>query len=96
MLPPSKFNFYDFKTLFVNAKDKHEAMKFFWENFDPTGYSIWFIKYIKAQGEGVKLINTNNLLGGFLTRLEDFRRYSFAVHGVYGEEPNLDVKGIKL
>ena len=92
-LPASPFNFYDFKTLYVNATDKKDALKVFWEQFDPQGYSIWFVKYQKAQGDGKNLIHTNNLLSGFLTRLEDFRKYSFAVHGVYGEEPNLELRG---
>jgi len=25
--------------------------------------------------------------------LDHFRKYAFGVHGVYGEEPNLDIKG---
>ena len=93
LLPPSKFNLFDFKTLYVNAVDKKEAMKFFWENFDNEGYSIWFIKYIKAEGEGKVVFLTNNLMNGFLQRLETFRKYAFAVHGVYGEEPSLEIRG---
>lgn len=93
LLPPSKFNLFDFKTLYVNAPDKKEALKFFWENFDNEGYSIWFIKYIKAEGEGKVLFLTNNLMNGFLQRLETFRKYAFAVHGVYGDEPNLEIRG---
>lgn len=93
LLPPSKFNLFDFKTLYVNAVDKKEAMKFFWENFDNEGYSIWSIKYVKAEGEGKVLFLTNNLMNGFLQRLETFRKYAFAVYGVYGEEPNLEIRG---
>ena len=93
LLPPSKFNLFDFKTLYVNAVDKKEALKFFWENFDNEGYSLWIIKYIKAPGEGKVLFLTNNLMGGFLQRLETFRKYAFGVHGVYGEEPTLEIRG---
>ena len=93
LLPPSKFNLFDFKTLYVNAPDKKEALKFFWENFDNEGYSIWFIKYIKAEGEGKVLFLTNNLMNGFLQRLDTFRKYAFGVHGVYGDEPNLEIRG---
>lgn len=96
LLPPSKFNLFDFKTLYVNAVDKNEALKFFWENFDNEGYSIWLIKYVKAQGEGKVLFLTNNLMNGFLQRLETFRKYAFGVHGVYGEEPSLDIRGNSL
>jgi len=93
-LPPSKFNLFDFKTLFVNAPDKNEALKFFWENFDNLGYSIYYVQYIKAEGEGKVLFLTNNLMNGFLQRLEHFRKYAFGVHGVYGEEPNLEIRGV--
>lgn len=94
LLPPSKFNLFDFKTLYVNAPNKLDALKFFWENFDNEGYSIWFVKYIKVKGEGEKLFLTNNLMNGFLQRLEQFRKYAFAVHGVYGEEPTLEIRGV--
>ena len=39
---------------------------------------------------------TNNLVSmGFIQRLDgfNFRRYSFGVMGVYGEEPKLEVRG---
>jgi len=31
---------------------------------------------------------------GFFERLEHFRKYAFGVHGVYGEEPTLEVRGV--
>jgi elongation factor 1-gamma len=37
---------------------------------------------------------TCNLLNGFLQRLESFRKYAFGVHGVYGEEPSLEIRGV--
>ena len=70
-----------------------EAIKFLWENFDPAGFSFWFVKYDKYEGEGEKLFMTNNLANGFLQRLEHFRKYQFSVWGVYGEEPCYDIKG---
>ena len=36
LLPPSPFNFFDFKTLIVNAKDKKEAIDFLFKNFDKS------------------------------------------------------------
>jgi len=93
-LPPSSFNLFDFKTLIVNAPNKKDAVKTFFEQFDPQGYSIWHISYDKAEGEGRILFLTNNLMNGFLQRLEHFRKYAFAVHGVYGDEPNLEIRGL--
>jgi len=94
LLPPSTFNLFDFKTLFVNATDKNEALDFFFKNFDPQGYSIWFIQYQKAEGEGKVTFLTSNLMNGFLQRLDHFRKYAFAVHGVYGDEPSLEIRGV--
>ena len=37
---------------------------------------------------------TSNLRSGFLERLENFRKYAYGVHGVYGEEPNLEIRGV--
>tara|TARA_B110000503_G_C6993453_1_gene348375 strand:- start:393 stop:527 length:135 start_codon:yes stop_codon:yes gene_type:complete len=34
LLPESKFNLFDFKTLIVNAEDKLTAIDFLWQNFD--------------------------------------------------------------
>lgn len=93
-LPPTTFKFFDFKTLFVNAPDKNEAMDFFWKNFDANGFSIWYIKYIKYEGEGVKLYLTSNLKDSFMQRLDHFRKYGFGVHGVYGEEGNYEIRGM--
>jgi len=93
-LPPSTFNLFDFKTLFVNATSKQEALDFFWKNFDASGYSLWFIVYEKAEGEGKVLFLTSNLMNGFIQRLDHFRKYAFGVHGVYGEEPTLEIRGV--
>lgn len=93
-LPKSPFVLFDFKTLFVNAPDKNEALDFFWKNYDAQGYSLYWVQYIKAENEGKILWQTKNLMTGFFERLEHFRKYAFGVHGVYGEEPALDVGGV--
>jgi len=93
-LPPSSFNLFDFKTLIVNAPSKKEAVNTFLQQFDPEGYSVWHMDYDKAEGEGNVLFLTANLMNGFLQRLETFRKYAFAVVGVYGEEPNLEIRGV--
>ena len=94
-LPPSPFNFYDFKTMITNASDKKAAVAEFWKLFDPEGYSLWFVEYIKAPGEGKVVFLTNNLMNGFLQRLDHFRKYCYAIYGVYGDEPNLEIRGNK-
>jgi len=54
VLPPSPFDLYSFKTFFVNHQDRRgEGMKFFFENYDREGYSIYFVHYEMYEGEGV-------------------------------------------
>jgi len=55
---------------------------------------LWLIKYIKYEGEGVKLFLTANLKDSFLQRLDTFRKYAFGVHGIYGEEGCYDIRGV--
>lgn len=66
LLPETPFGLYDFKTLIVNAKDKKEAIKFLWDNFDQKGWSFWRIEYDMYEGEGEQLFMTKNLANGFL------------------------------
>ena len=95
-LPMSKFNLFDFKTKFVNAVDKVEVIEELVNSFDPEGYSVYLLHYDKYEGEGQVVHMTNNLMNGFLQRLDNFRKYAFGVQGVYGDEPNLEIKGVWL
>jgi hypothetical protein len=42
LLPETKFNLYDFKTLIVNAPNKLDAIKFLWDNFDEKGFILFY------------------------------------------------------
>lgn len=57
-------------------------------------FSFWKFKYDKLEGECEKVYLTRNMSNGFLQRFEDFRKYCFGSFGIYGEEPNLDIKGL--
>lgn len=39
---------------------------------------------------------TNNLKNGHLRNIDHFRKYCFAVHGVYGVEGNYEIDGVWL
>lgn len=65
LLPPSPFNFFDWKTMITNT-DKHAACKFLFDNFDHEGFSVWYVRYDKLEGECEKMFMTSNLVGGFL------------------------------
>jgi len=95
-LPPSKLKMDDWKRKYSNAKDtKGEAIPWFWENFDPEGYSIWFSDY-KYNSELEKTFMTCNLIGGFIQRLDELRKYGFGSLLIFGEEPNLEISGCWL
>jgi elongation factor 1-gamma len=91
-LPPTTFDLYSFKTLFVNSPDRRGAgFQFFLDNYDREGYSIYFINYEKYEGEGKVQFQFSNLLNGFLQRIDHFRKHTFAAHHMLGEEPNLEI-----
>jgi elongation factor 1-gamma len=55
------------------------------------------VKYEKAEGEGKMLLKTTNTMKGFVQRIDPhFRKHSFALWGVYGDEGNLEIQGVWL
>jgi elongation factor 1-gamma len=94
-LPPSKFDLNNFKKEFCENGNKKEAMEKFWKNFDPKGYSLWLIEYQNLESEGKKLFRMKNSKNFFLERIDDdFKKYSFGVHGIYGNNNEFKVKGL--
>jgi elongation factor 1-gamma len=94
LLPPSKLELETFKRSFLNNKDKEDAMKKFWEIYDPEGYSLWHLEYQNLPTECKVLFRTSNSKGMFLQKCDALRRYAFAVHGVYGVEDDYKIKGL--
>ena len=83
-LPPSIFDINNFKTEFFNNNNKTKVMQNFWNQYDPKGYSLWFIEYQNLESESTKLFRMKNSKNFFLERLDDnFKKYSFGIHGVY-------------
>lgn len=98
-LPPSSFDLESFKQEFFEDKSNHKdkAMEKFWKEFDPKGYSLWWVEYQNLDTEGKKLFRTKNSRNFFLERLDDdFRRFAFGIHGVYGNEGDYKVRGVWL
>ena len=94
LLPPSKLELETFKRAFLNNKDKEDAMKKFWEIYDPEGYSLWRLEYQNLPTECKVLFRTSNSKGMFLQKCDAVRRYAFAVHGVYGVEDDYKIRGL--
>ena len=94
-LPPSKFDLDNFKKEFCENSNKKEVMEKFWKDFDPKGYSLWLIEYQNLESEAKKLFRMKNSKNFFLERFDDdFKKYSFGVHGVYGNNNEFKVKGL--
>lgn len=93
LLPETSFVLDEWKKIYANTTDRRSIIHHFWEKIDKEGWSVWFIKYQKVEGECQVLYLTENLLDGFMHRMEALRRFSAGTIGIYGQEPNLDVKG---
>jgi len=96
-LPPSSFDLESFKSEFLEEKNgnKEQIIAKFWKEFDPKGYSLWWMEYQNLEKEGKKLFRMNNSKNFFLERIdEDFKNYAFGVHGVYGNEGDYKVRGV--
>ena len=66
--------------------------------WDDKSLSFWLLQYQKYdKSEGSKLHVTNNMLNGFIQRVDDkLRPHSLGVFGVYGDEPELEQIGLML
>ena len=85
----------DFKREFLNSKDQLSVLRnSFWPNYDANDYSIYWMKYDKLPSEGKILFRTCNSMSFFLQKLSEFRKYTFAAHGIYGVEGDYDIKGV--
>jgi elongation factor 1-gamma len=90
LLPPSKMNMDEWKRVYSNTKDLDKAMEWFWEHYDPEGYSLWFADF-KYNDECTQLFMTLNKLNGWMQRLEKLHKYAFGNLLVFGVEPKLEV-----
>ncbi|KAI9485432.1 MAG: hypothetical protein EXX96DRAFT_494550 [Benjaminiella poitrasii] len=91
LLPPSPFILDAWKREYSN-NDTKDAIKWFWEHFDPEGFSIWKVDY-KYNEELTQTFMSNNLIGGFYARLERAHKYAFASMIVRGENNNNTISG---
>ena len=53
--------------------NKKGAMKNFWKNYDPEGYSLWYIEYNNDPNECVTLMRTCIIKGDILEQLKYFK-----------------------
>lgn len=91
-LPPSTFIMDEWKKVYSNNETRPTAINWFWEHFDPEGYSIWRVDY-KYNNELAKVFMSSNLIGGFFNRLERARKYAFGSLVVLGEDNANSIAG---
>lgn len=82
---PSPFGMDNWKRTYSNCKgDYVGAMNSFWETFEPEGWSLWRGDY-KYNDENTVLFMTSNLIGGFIQRTEEIRKWFFGTMTIRGE-----------
>ncbi|KAG8795228.1 hypothetical protein FRC12_016869 [Ceratobasidium sp. 428] len=93
-LPKSNFNLEDWKRAYSNMDTRGDAgsLKWFYEKFDPAGFSIWRVDF-KYNDELTQVFMSSNQIGGFFNRLEASRKYLFGSVGVCGEANNSVISG---
>ncbi|KAJ2561197.1 hypothetical protein IW140_006596, partial [Coemansia sp. RSA 1813] len=76
LLPKPSMDLNEWKRVYSNEETREVAMPWLWKNFDAEGYSFWKVEY-NYNDELTKLFMTNNLIGGFFSRMEAARKYAF-------------------
>jgi elongation factor 1-gamma len=93
---PSPFVMDTWKKTYSNVKPLSDAMKIFWETFDPKGWSIWHMNY-DYNAENKKIFMAANAITGFQQRTDEIRKWAFGVQDLIGTEDTvLEIKGIWL
>jgi elongation factor 1-gamma len=83
---PSPFVMDTWKKCYSNTKDDyHETMNTFWSTFDENGWSIFRGDY-NYNSELQVLFMTSNLIGGFIQRTEEIRKWLFGTMTIRGVE----------
>lgn len=90
-LPPSPFILDEAKRQYSNL-DTPDFLKWFYENFDKDGYSIWRFDF-KYNEELTMTFMSSNQISGFFDRLEASRKYVMGAGCVYGENSNNRIAG---
>lgn len=93
---PSEFSMDTWKKTYSNCSDYKEAMNEFWKVFEGKGWSIFRGEY-KYNEENKVLFMTSNLIGGFIQRTEEIRKWLFGTMTIRGSpETMMKVTGIFL
>ncbi|KAJ3067305.1 Elongation factor 1-gamma 1 [Podochytrium sp. JEL0797] len=92
LLPKSDFNLDEWKRFYSNNDTRPTACNWFWDKFDPAGFSLYRLDY-KYNSELTLVFMSSNLVGGVFHRLESARKYAFGSLAVLGEDKNNSIAG---
>lgn len=92
VLPPTTFNFDDYKRCYSNNPPE-VYLPYFWEKFDAENCSIWLCEYKFSDELGLAFMSSN-LVRGALQRLDKARKQSFGSMVVFGEDNNNTIAGL--
>lgn len=92
-MPAGTLNMDNWKRVYSNEDTATKAIPWFWENFDPENYSIWYGEY-KYPDELTKVFMSCNLITGMFQRLDKMRKHAFGSVCLFGEDNNSTISGI--
>lgn len=92
LLPPSSFNLETWKRFYSNNAEA-DSIKYFWENIDLEGFSLWSCKY-RYNDENKAVYMTCNLLNGTMQRWERARKYSFGSFCIFGTDNDNEIHAV--
>ncbi|ORC84288.1 putative elongation factor 1-gamma (EF-1-gamma) [Trypanosoma theileri] len=92
-LPPSPFVLDAFKREYSNTDTRTVAAPYFFQHYDPAGYTTFWCRY-KYNEDNKMQFMTANLIRGWFQRMEHTRKYAFGVALIIGEEKKHDIVGM--
>jgi elongation factor 1-gamma len=92
-MPAGKFNMDAFKRVYSNEDTLTKALPYFWENFEPENYSIWYGEY-KFPEELTLSFMSCNLISGMFQRLEKLKKNAFGSVCLFGSDNNSSISGV--
>jgi elongation factor 1-gamma len=81
---PSPFSMDTWKKTYSNCENYGDAMNEFWTTFDAEGWSLFRGDY-QYDSDNSVLFMTSNLIGGFIQRTEEIRKWLFGTMTIRGE-----------
>lgn len=91
--PKGTLNLEEFKRVYSNEDTLTKALPYFWQNFDPSAYSIWYCEY-KYADELTLVFMSCNLIAGMFQRLDKLRKNAFGSMCLFGTDNNSTISGI--